>query len=318
MAASSKFITEWWLQRISAVVIAAYALLRHHHLLVICGTPNAAQWLWSGYLPTPACGLATLLLRWSPRPITVWSVRCVANDYREEPRRSRRAQCLPWVVAGARWCCGRSTSCLASAPWLNKGTQNGSPVHKYDAWWWAPVAPACAAPATRPRRPARRRAVQGVPDRSHTVAAQGGIGASLGNMDEDNWHYHCTTRSRGPDWLGDQDAIEFMCREAPRSSTSSSMGMPFDRNPTARSTSARSAGMTNFGERAGPARLRRRRPHRPRHPAHALRSAERQEDAPSSSSNISPRPDRDADAGDAASASSRSRWTTGHPSLHAK
>ena len=54
------------------------------------------------------------------------------------------------------------------------------------------------------------------PTRSHTVAAQGGIGASLGNMSEDNWHYHFYDTVKGSDWLGDQDAIEFMCREAPK------------------------------------------------------------------------------------------------------
>jgi len=54
------------------------------------------------------------------------------------------------------------------------------------------------------------------PTRSHTVAAQGGIGASLGNMSEDNWHYHFYDTIKGSDWLGDQDAIEFMCREAPK------------------------------------------------------------------------------------------------------
>ena len=53
------------------------------------------------------------------------------------------------------------------------------------------------------------------PTRSHTVAAQGGIGASLGNMAEDNWHYHFYDTVKGSDWLGDQDAIEYMCREAP-------------------------------------------------------------------------------------------------------
>jgi succinate dehydrogenase / fumarate reductase flavoprotein subunit len=55
------------------------------------------------------------------------------------------------------------------------------------------------------------------PTRSHTVAAQGGIGASLGNMGDDNWHYHFFDTIKGSDYLGDQDAIEFMCREAPKS-----------------------------------------------------------------------------------------------------
>ncbi len=69
------------------------------------------------------------------------------------------------------------------------------------------------------------------PTRSHTVAAQGGIGASLGNMSEDNWHYHFYDTVKGSDWLGDQDAIEYMCREAPRVVYElEHMGMPFDRN----------------------------------------------------------------------------------------
>jgi succinate dehydrogenase / fumarate reductase flavoprotein subunit len=69
------------------------------------------------------------------------------------------------------------------------------------------------------------------PTRSHTVAAQGGIGASLGNMSEDNWHYHFYDTIKGSDWLGDQDAIEFMCREAPNAVYElEHMGMPFDRN----------------------------------------------------------------------------------------
>src|SRR5213596_3345025 len=70
------------------------------------------------------------------------------------------------------------------------------------------------------------------PTRSHTVAAQGGIGASLGNMSEDNWHYHFFDTVKGSDWLGDQDAIEFMCREAPNVVYElEHFGMPFDRNP---------------------------------------------------------------------------------------
>ena len=69
------------------------------------------------------------------------------------------------------------------------------------------------------------------PTRSHTVAAQGGIGASLGNMAEDNWHYHFYDTIKGSDWLGDQDAIEFMCREATQVVYElEHFGMPFDRN----------------------------------------------------------------------------------------
>lgn len=68
------------------------------------------------------------------------------------------------------------------------------------------------------------------PTRSHTVAAQGGIAASLGNVTEDNWHWHMYDTVKGSDYLGDQDAIEFMCRQAPEVVYElEHFGMPFDR-----------------------------------------------------------------------------------------
>ena len=54
------------------------------------------------------------------------------------------------------------------------------------------------------------------PTRSHTVAAQGGINAALGNITEDDWKWHFYDTVKGSDWLGDQDAIQYMCREAPK------------------------------------------------------------------------------------------------------
>ncbi|MBK8323070.1 MAG: succinate dehydrogenase flavoprotein subunit [Betaproteobacteria bacterium] len=69
------------------------------------------------------------------------------------------------------------------------------------------------------------------PTRSHTVAAQGGVGAALGNMGEDSWQWHMYDTIKGSDWLGDQDAIEFMCRMAPEVVIElEHFGMPFDRN----------------------------------------------------------------------------------------
>ena len=89
------------------------------------------------------------------------------------------------------------------------------------------------------------------PTRSHTVAAQGGIGASLGNMSEDNWHYHFFDTVKGSDWLGDQDAIEYMCREAPKVVYElEHFGMPFDRNPDGTIYQRPFGGHTaNYGEK---------------------------------------------------------------------
>jgi succinate dehydrogenase / fumarate reductase flavoprotein subunit len=89
------------------------------------------------------------------------------------------------------------------------------------------------------------------PTRSHTVAAQGGIGAALGNMGEDSWLWHMFDTVKGSDWLGDQDAIEFMCREAPKLVYElEHFGMPFDRNDDGTVYQRPFGGhSSNFGER---------------------------------------------------------------------
>ena len=92
------------------------------------------------------------------------------------------------------------------------------------------------------------------PTRSHTVAAQGGIGASLGNMTEDTWLWHMFDTVKGSDYLGDQDAIEFMCREAPKVVYElEHFGMPFDRNPDGTIYQRPFGGHSaNFGEKPVP------------------------------------------------------------------
>jgi succinate dehydrogenase / fumarate reductase flavoprotein subunit len=92
------------------------------------------------------------------------------------------------------------------------------------------------------------------PTRSHTVAAQGGIGAALGNMTEDEWLWHMFDTVKGSDYLGDQDAIEFMCREAPKVVYElEHFGMPFDRNPDGTIYQRPFGGHSaNFGEKPVP------------------------------------------------------------------
>jgi succinate dehydrogenase / fumarate reductase flavoprotein subunit len=90
------------------------------------------------------------------------------------------------------------------------------------------------------------------PTRSHTVAAQGGIGAALGNMSEDHWLWHMYDTIKGSDWLGDQDAIEYMCRMAPEVVYElEHFGMPFDRNPDGTLYQRPFGGHSaNFGEKS--------------------------------------------------------------------
>ncbi len=88
------------------------------------------------------------------------------------------------------------------------------------------------------------------PTRSHTVAAQGGISAALGNMGEDDWRWHMYDTVKGSDWLGDQDAIEYMCREAvPAIIELEHYGVPFSRTPEGRIYQRAFGGMTTrYGE----------------------------------------------------------------------
>jgi succinate dehydrogenase / fumarate reductase, flavoprotein subunit len=88
------------------------------------------------------------------------------------------------------------------------------------------------------------------PTRSHTVAAQGGISASLGNMGEDNWRWHMYDTVKGSDWLGDQDAIEYLCRNAPAAVYElEHWGVPFSRTDKGQIYQRAFGGMTkNYGE----------------------------------------------------------------------
>ncbi|MBL1140565.1 MAG: succinate dehydrogenase flavoprotein subunit [Proteobacteria bacterium] len=88
------------------------------------------------------------------------------------------------------------------------------------------------------------------PTRSHTVAAQGGMSASLGNMGEDDWRWHMYDTVKGSDWLGDQDAIEYMCREAvPAVIELEHQGVPFSRTEEGKIYQRPFGGMTtNYGE----------------------------------------------------------------------
>ena len=88
------------------------------------------------------------------------------------------------------------------------------------------------------------------PTRSHTVAAQGGISASLGNMSQDDWRWHMYDTVKGSDWLGDQDAIEYLCRNAPAAVYElEHWGVPFSRTEDGKIYQRAFGGMTsNYGE----------------------------------------------------------------------
>ena len=126
------------------------------------------------------------------------------------------------------------------------------------------------------------------PTRSHTVAAQGGISAALGNMGEDDWRWHMYDTVKGSDWLGDQDAIEYLVRNAPAAVYElEHWGVPFSRTEDGKIYQRPFGGMTtNYGKGrpSAPAPP----PTAPATPSCTRCTARRCATMPSSSSNISP------------------------------
>ena len=112
-------------------------------------------------------------------------------------------------------------------------------------------------PAAQPRLPSSPNCIR---PRSHTGAAQGGIGAALGNLDEDKWEWHAYDTVKGSDYLADQDAVDILCKEAIETVIElEHMGLPFDRIENGRISQRRFGGHTNNETgRAGLPRLSRR------------------------------------------------------------
>ena len=119
------------------------------------------------------------------------------------------------------------------------------------SWWWAPAARAFAPRLGASQAGLKTACITKVfPTRSHTVAAQGGIAASLGNMGPDDWRWHMYDTVKGADWLGDQDAIEYLCRNAPTAVYElEHFGLPFSRTEEGKIYQRPFGGMMmNFGE----------------------------------------------------------------------
>ena len=117
--------------------------------------------------------------------------------------------------------------------------------------WWALAAPGLRATVGLAAAGLKTACISKIfPTRSHTVAAQGGISAALGNMGEDDWRWHMYDTVKGSDWLGDQDAIEYMCSQAPAAVVElEHFGVPFSRTEEGKIYQRAFGGMTtHFGE----------------------------------------------------------------------
>ena len=128
------------------------------------------------------------------------------------------------------------------------------------------------------------------PTRSHTVAAQGGIAASLGNMGADHWQWHMYDTVKGSDWLGDIDTIEYVTREAPRAVYElEHYGLPFSRTETGHIYQRPFGGMTSqISAKVRRWRAPARRPIAPAMPCCTPSTGKRCATTPSSTLNISP------------------------------
>ena len=140
-----------------------------------------------------------------------------------------------------------------TAPPLPKSTARliRSSTTPSTSWWWARAARACAPPSAARQAGLRTACLTKVfPTRSHTVAAQGGISAALGNMGPDDWRWHMYDTVKGSDWLGDQDSIEYLCRNAPAAVYElEHWGVPFSRTDEGKIYQRPFGGMTtNYGK----------------------------------------------------------------------
>ena len=217
-------LRDWLSQRITAVVMLLYTILLLGIVLWHGGIDYAAwKSLWAGNAFRLATFLFMASLLWH-----AWvGVRNILMDYVKPCRHPARP-------AGCRHRAARRLRRLDDPGHLVPGGDVMTlPVRKFDA--------VIVGAGGAGMRASLQLAEAGLsvavlskvfPTRSHTVAAQGGIGASLGNMSEDNWLWHMYDTIKGSDWLGDQDAIEYMCRMAPQVVYElEHFGMPFDRNP---------------------------------------------------------------------------------------
>ena len=131
-----------------------------------------------------------------------------------------------------------------------EGTPTDHRPHLSTSWSSAPAARACARARLRAAGLKTACITKVFPTRSHTVAAQGGISAALGNMGEDDWRWHMYDTVKGSDWLGDQDAIEYLVRNAPAAVYElEHWGVPFSRTDEGKIYQRAFGGMTrNYGK----------------------------------------------------------------------
>ena len=230
LGSARKGLWEWRLQRQTALALIPLGLyfVASMLLLAIADQLTAARWLSS---PVPA--LLTILFVTAMFAHAVVGLRSVLVDYVHTRARLEAAELL--VRAAAILLAVASVLAVPSFSSADREAEDAQRLriidHSFDVVVLGAGGAGLRATLGMVAAGLNTACVTKVfPTRSHTVAAQGGISAALGNMEKDDWRWHMFDTVRGSDWLGDQDAIEYMCREAiPAVIELEHFGVPFSR-----------------------------------------------------------------------------------------
>src|SRR6516225_7018969 len=230
LGSARKGLWEWRLQRQTALALIPLGLYFVASMLrlALADQLTAARWLSS---PVPA--LLTILFVTAMFAHAVVGLRSVLVDYVHTRARLEAAELL--VRAAAILLAVASVLAVPSFSSADREAEDAQRLriidHSFDVVVLGAGGAGLRATLGMVAAGLNTACVTKVfPTRSHTVAAQGGISAALGNMEKDDWRWHMFDTVRGSDWLGDQDAIEYMCREAiPAVIELEHFGVPFSR-----------------------------------------------------------------------------------------
>ncbi len=238
----------WLLQRLSAVLLLPLGLWLGYVLVTRVDLSRAA---WLAFVAAPWHAGALIVFLLALLLHSELGVQVIIEDYVSQGRARAHAAGVESGRASGRGCDRR----VRNPPYRNagRGMNKAYPFidHSYDVVVVGAGGAGLRATFGLAEAGLTTACITKVfPTRSHTVAAQGGISAALGNMGEDDWRWHMYDTVKGSDWLGDQDAIEYMCREAPSAVLElEHFGVPFSRTDDGRIYQRPFGGMTTkFGE----------------------------------------------------------------------
>ena len=230
----------WWAQRLTAVALVPLGLWC---AIALAGLDGLSYSAVVGFIQVPLNGVLLILTLFALSYHSQLGVQMVIEDYVHGPAPQGVLSGGGFFRAYRRG--GRRNLCRAQGRLRSRGMSNDYEFidHSCDVVVVGAGGAGLRATLGLAEQGLSTACITKVfPTRSHTVAAQGGISAALGNMGPDDWRWHMYDTVKGSDWLGDQDAIEYMCKEAPASVIElEHYGVPFSRTDDGRIYHVRSA-----------------------------------------------------------------------------